>query len=521
MRYPSRIAAAFAVLFSLVVVPLLATEESELGRIRGRVVDAESGLPVTTGPLQVGAISLADADSPNVSSLGPYDPADGSFEIRGLQPGRYVLLVDGFEGRDLLVGGTLPCVATTGYPPIFANCDITRGTTFDVAIDGVAEAGEIRLPASGRIAGNFRLLSGRSDILAFDLYTADGHYLKHWQKHLQPPVGEANFSVDVPGGGTYFLKAYARDHLVQAYSGIECTTPPTPEACLHPQLGTPIEVAPGATYGGVEIGLRLNHQPCFPYPSVFCLGGGRFAVGGYHVGNDGYEFSQGQPISNEAGYFTFFDPNNVEVVVKVLNACQEFGKIWVFAAGLTDVTNQFYVRDSWAAKTRFYEQRGSFRPIVDTVTFDTCAAPPPDPQAQIAATRAASAALEIPAPLPSTNSCGGDSATSLCLGGRFRVELEWETGAGLTGPGNSVPLTADTGFFYFFSPANIEVIVKVLNACNENLGRRFWVFAAGLTDVATTVRVTDTVTGAQKVYLRPLGQLFAPVLDLDAFATCP
>ena len=65
--------------------------------------------------------------------------------------------------------------------------------------------------------------------------------------------------------------------------------------------------------------------------------------------------------------------------------------------------------------------------------------------------------LNIPtSPAP----CGGGNA--LCLGGRFKVEVAWET-ANREGPGNAVALTDDTGYFWFFDPANVEVVVKALD----------------------------------------------------------
>ena len=45
--------------------------------------------------------------------------------------------------------------------------------------------------------------------------------------------------------------------------------------------------------------------------------------------------------------------------------------------------------------------------------------------------------------------------------------------------------------------------VKVLDGTAVN--GHFWVFAAGLTDVQYAMTVTDTVTGAARVYENPFG----------------
>lgn len=108
--------------------------------------------------------------------------------------------------------------------------------------------------------------------------------------------------------------------------------------------------------------------------------------------------------------------------------------------------------------------------------------------------------------------------TTLCLNnGRFRVQTRWATSNGQSGDGQAVPITGDTGYFWFFNAANVEMVLKVLDACPS----RFWVFAGGLTNVQVTMTVTDTRTGTVKTYNNPQGQAFQPIQDTNAFATCP
>jgi hypothetical protein len=115
--------------------------------------------------------------------------------------------------------------------------------------------------------------------------------------------------------------------------------------------------------------------------------------------------------------------------------------------------------------------------------------------------------------------CAG-TAASMCLNGdRFRVQASWKRPDGGSGPGGTVPFTADSGSFWFFDPSNIELNVKVLDACSFN--GRYWVFASGGTNVEVTLTVTDTQTGMVKAYKNPQGQLFATIGDVNAFATCP
>ena len=122
---------------------------------------------------------------------------------------------------------------------------------------------------------------------------------------------------------------------------------------------------------------------------------------------------------------------------------------------------------------------------------------------------------------PPPGSCTANG-TTLCLNnGRFRVQATYATATGQTGPGTAVSQTSDTGLFWFFSANNIEVIVKVLNACTFAAGPRYWVFAGGLTNVQVVLTVTDTSNGTTRTYTNPQTTAFAPIQDTDAFATCP
>jgi len=114
------------------------------------------------------------------------------------------------------------------------------------------------------------------------------------------------------------------------------------------------------------------------------------------------------------------------------------------------------------------------------------------------------------------------STEVLCLeNGRFAVRVTWETlqGGGSSGQGVAVPETDNTGMFWFFEPSNLEIMIKVLDACVDPFNR-YWVFFAGLTNVGFDLRVTDTVTGETNVYSNVDQTVVTPVLDTDAFETC-
>ncbi len=109
----------------------------------------------------------------------------------------------------------------------------------------------------------------------------------------------------------------------------------------------------------------------------------------------------------------------------------------------------------------------------------------------------------------------------LCLnGGRFQVSAIWTKPDGTSGQANAVKVTDDSGYFWFFDPGNIEMVVKVLNGCALN--NAYWVFAAGLTNVQVDWRTVDTKTGFVFPQLNPQGTPFAPLQATDAFlSSCP
>lgn len=117
--------------------------------------------------------------------------------------------------------------------------------------------------------------------------------------------------------------------------------------------------------------------------------------------------------------------------------------------------------------------------------------------------------------------CNGlESETTLCLqGGRFAVTATWQSGTA-SGVGRAVQLTPDTGYFWFFNASNVELLIKVLDACVVPF-QHFWSFSAGLTNVQVDLTVVDTKTGTTKVYHNPLNTDYPPKLDTSAFATCP
>ncbi len=114
-----------------------------------------------------------------------------------------------------------------------------------------------------------------------------------------------------------------------------------------------------------------------------------------------------------------------------------------------------------------------------------------------------------------TGACAPGSAT-LCLNeARFQVSVDWAVpDQGRSGHGAAIPITTDTGYFWFFDSTNVELMVKVLDGRGVN--GKFWVFYGALSNVQYTITVTDTQTGTARKYDNASGTL-ASVADTSAF----
>ncbi len=113
--------------------------------------------------------------------------------------------------------------------------------------------------------------------------------------------------------------------------------------------------------------------------------------------------------------------------------------------------------------------------------------------------------------------CVPDADTLCLVDGRFEVEIEWETSADSgVGQARAIPGVDFSGLFWFFNANNLEMLVKVLDACALN--QKFWVFYAATTNVGFDMTVTDTSTGVQKVYRNSRGTAALPVQDTNAFS---
>lgn len=102
---------------------------------------------------------------------------------------------------------------------------------------------------------------------------------------------------------------------------------------------------------------------------------------------------------------------------------------------------------------------------------------------------------------------------------RFCVLADWASPHGTFGFARSVPHRSDDSvLFWFFAPANWELLVKVLDACDLN--GHFWVFFSATTNVEFTLQVIgrgSNFPDLAKTYFNPQGHAADAVTDTAAF----
>jgi hypothetical protein len=110
---------------------------------------------------------------------------------------------------------------------------------------------------------------------------------------------------------------------------------------------------------------------CTPSATALCLSGGRFKVEASWATAKDSGAGQAVALSGDTGYFSFFNPGNVEAVVKVLDGCGVNGRFWVFAGGLTNVQVVITVTDTASGQLKTYQnpQGHPFQPIQDTAAL--------------------------------------------------------------------------------------------------------------------------------------------------------
>ena len=245
-----------------------------------------------------------------------------------------------------------------------------------------------------------------------------------------------------------------------------------------------------------------NTGACDDSGDAICLLGDRFMVSvawrNQATGVSGTGHGAVFPQSDRSGTFWFFNAQNVELVVKVLDGSTINDFYWTFYGSLTDreywITVVDTVDEDRASRT-YYNPPGN-----DCGRFDTTSIPASDQPVE----GGSLAALPLATPAAgaaATGTCVEDETTVCLLDGRFAVQVDWTRPNATTGVGHRAEGTGSsqkTGYFWFFNPVNVELVVKALDGTAVN--GYFWFFYGSLSDVEYHITVTDTTSGMSRVY---------------------
>lgn len=115
--------------------------------------------------------------------------------------------------------------------------------------------------------------------------------------------------------------------------------------------------------------------PCVPDAQTLCVDGRFRARAEWKAPDGGSGLASVQPVpSGSSGLLWFTSPDNLELLVKVLDGCAANGRHWVFVGPATNLQYLLTVTDTRTGQVRVYfnPQGDSPRAVTDTYAFEGC-----------------------------------------------------------------------------------------------------------------------------------------------------
>jgi hypothetical protein len=220
----------------------------------------------------------------------------------------------------------------------------------------------------------------------------------------------------------------------------------------------------------------------------------------------------------DTGYFWFFNENQPEVVVKLID---NGGAYWVFYGSPTNVEYTITVTDTQTERVRrYFNPAGTFRNGQDTEAFPEITPESGALPASAPAPATAPALDRRLAILPAGALPSCESPHVACVhDGRFAIEAISDPGTGAPAVQGTPVLTTETSALVSHSPGSgIDTAVKILDGRGVN--DSFWVFASAFAANDVRVLVTDLETGKAVSYsAEPRKDLI--IADRQPFAPDP
>lgn len=142
------------------------------------------------------------------------------------------------------------------------------------------------------------------------------------------------------------------------------TPPPTPDPTPEPDPN-PGVITPPPTGAG--------YSACRPTVAPLTFEGGIKVSLCYDTMKGDMGDAESVYGSENSGLLYFFDPDNAEVFVKVLDGCRLNGRRWVYMAALTDVAFNMYVNDGRNPTKAYHNRSGENHALVQDQMAFPCA----------------------------------------------------------------------------------------------------------------------------------------------------
>jgi PKD repeat protein len=334
--------------------------------------------------------------------------------------------------------------------------------------------GDEEPPPTGSVAAAFEVVPGSpaaGQVATFDASTSTGNI----------GVYSWSFGDGGTGSGEVVTHAFGQPG---AYT---VTLSVAEQGCLSPGcFKTATKTV--TVHGGAAVGVNGCSGDLADDVDKLCLGAGRYIVevdweNNANVGEGQFRRLAG---SESTGFFWFFNPDSIDMIVKIIDGSTVNEYVWVFFGTLTHAGYDLKVTDTLTQQTRVYPQESAFCGRADTTAFNT---------AGLAASTVAAHSVRDDVKRIAAES----TEELLLLDGRFRATVSWEnhhvpTGMPHTfGAGRSIPGTDGSGYFYFFEPSSLDLVIKMIDA--REFDGHFWVFWGGLSDVRYDLEIEDLETG--------------------------
>ncbi len=264
----------------------------------------------------------------------------------------------------------------------FDNAHVDYG---DAEINAAAERVAADQAARRRLVDNYTPSGKVGDVKIVSLHTdKDGLVIVENENEYAAVVPPGNLTVGIVVEDVPSHCDFTEAEVVAAWETLRgwVAGQPQPSAAALQQvcqgivLGGlaegPCRIDPGFVVPDLDQRLRPR-ETCIGGPTTLCLGdGGRFRAEITWTdfeGNSGPGRSTGF-ATPDTGSFYFFNPDNIEMVVKALDGRQFNGGFWVFFGSLTNVGFEMTVTDTDNGLVKTYSNPlGNFASVGDTDAF--------------------------------------------------------------------------------------------------------------------------------------------------------